>query len=403
MLHLRTLSAAVSALVVAGLAAPLAASASAPAVIAPNYDSFYSQPASLGSVPNGTVLSARAVSLYGPNQAALGLTAYQLKFRSQDSLGKPVADVTTVILPPSRSGSGPAPVVSYQVAEDSLGLQCAPSYAMRVGSAAVSGSEEFLMMLALAQGWVLSVPDYEGPTSQYTAGVQAGHAVLDGLRAVERFTASGATATSKVAMWGYSGGGQATAWAGELQGSYAPELNVVGIAEGGVPSDIGATIERTDGTSLAGEELGSVIGLSRAYPSASLGPVLNDAGWTAVAKASALCNTDLLATFANTVLDNLTTVPNAVESPAFAAVLDSVSLGQHAPTAPVLAYHAVSDELIPISQSDALQAWYCDQGVADYYVRVPNGGHVQVMLAGANGALVWLSDRFAGKPAPTNC
>ena len=402
MLRLRSLCAVASTFAVIGFVAPGSANAAAPAVQNPYYDAFYAQPASLASVPNGTVLQARPVSLYTSNQVALGLTAYQVKYRSQDSLGKPVADVTTVILP-QRAAPGPVPVLSYQVAEDSLGLQCAPSYALRTGSTTVSGSEEFLMMLALAQGWVLSVPDYEGPNSQYTAGVQAGHAVLDGIRATERFAASGATSASKVGLWGYSGGGQATAWAGELQGSYAPELNLVGIAEGGVPSDIGATIARTDGTPLAGEELGSVIGLSRAYPSASLGPYLTDTGKTAVMKAAILCNADLLATFANANLDDYMSVPDSIDLPQFSAVLDAVAAGQNAPVAPVYAYHEVNDELIPVAQSDALQAWYCSQGVADYYVRIASGTHVQGLLGGANAALYWLSDRFAGKAPVSNC
>lgn len=377
-------------------------SAASAAVLSPYADPFYAQSGALTSVANGTVLAARQVTLVTPTQAVLPLTAYELKYRSQDSLGRPVADVTTVILPLNRA-AGPTPVLSYQVAEDSLGMPCAPSYSLRAGATTVSGAEQFLIMLALQQGWVVSVPDYEGPYSQYTAGVQAGHAALDAVRATENYAATGTTAASPVGFWGYSGGGQATAWAGELQGSYAPELNVVGIAEGGVPSDVGSVIKATDGTPLAGEEFGSIIGLSRAYPSASLGPVLNSTGRSVVYSAATACTSAMLASFAGRSIDDLTTVPNAVDLPSFAAVLHADSLGQNAPDAPVFAYHAVNDEIIPVAQADALQAWYCSQGVADYYDRVPVGGHVQTLLSAASSALQWLSDRFAGVPAPTNC
>lgn len=398
MLRPRALAASVAALALTIVALPGQASAY---VVNPYYDSFYSQPAGLAYVPNGTVLASRPVSLLASNQVALPLIAYEVKYRSQDSVGKPVADVTTVILPPTPAPG--APVLSYQVAEDSLGLQCAPSYALTTGSTTLSSSEEFLMMLALAQGWTLSVPDYEGPWSQYTAGRQAGHAVLDGVRAVENFAASGATATSRVGLWGYSGGGQATAWAGELEGTYAPELNVVGVAEGGVPADISAVMDAADGTPFAGLEIGAVTGLSRAYPSASLGSVLNATGRSVAGKLALLCNSDLLSTFAGMTMDSLTTVPNATSLPKFASVVNSNELGQYIPQAPVYNYHAIHDEFLPIAAADALSATYCSEGVTVMHVRIPTGDHIQALLSGATGALQWLGDRFAGRPATDNC
>jgi hypothetical protein len=178
---------------------------------------------------------------------------------------------------------------------------------------------------------------------------------------------------------------------------------VVGVAEGGVPADIGDIIHRADGTPLAGEELGAVVGLSRAYPAASLAPVLNAAGRAAAANVGTLCNSDMLADYSGMTFDSYTTVPDAIDLPQFAAVLAGDVLGQQPPVAPVYDYHAVNDELIPIADNDALQAQYCSEGVTDYYVRIPTGGHVAGMLGGAYGAIGWLSDRFAGKPAASNC
>ncbi len=60
------------------------------------------------------------------------------------------------------------------------------------------------------------MPDFEGPKSVFMAGPQAGHAVLDGIRAVKNFGTGGVGAANKWALNGYSGGAQATGWAAEL-------------------------------------------------------------------------------------------------------------------------------------------------------------------------------------------
>jgi hypothetical protein len=41
-------------------------------------------------------------------------------------------------------------------------------------------------------------------------------------------------------MWGYSGGAAAVAWAAALKTSYAPDLNIVGVAQGGTPANLTA-------------------------------------------------------------------------------------------------------------------------------------------------------------------
>jgi hypothetical protein len=122
-----------------------------------------------------------------------------------------------------------------------------------------------------------------------------------------------------------------------------------------------------------------------------------------VTEVGQVCNSDMLAAFANTSLDSFTTVPDALDRAPTAAALAADQLGQQTPDAPVYDYHAVNDELIPIAENDALQAKYCSEGVNDYYVRLPTGGHIPALLGGASGALAWLSDRFAGKPPVSNC
>ena len=78
------------------------------------------------------------------------------------------------------------------------------------------------MAAALAEGWVVSVPDHEGPDGLWGAPMEPGYRVLDGLRAALSFDRFGLAPGSKVGLWGYSGGGLASAWAAEAHADYAP-------------------------------------------------------------------------------------------------------------------------------------------------------------------------------------
>jgi hypothetical protein len=52
---------------------------------------------------------------------------------------------------------------------------------------------------------------------------------------------------------------------------------------------------------------------------------------------------------------------------------------------------------------DALVRKHCAEGVTMQYDRIPIGGHVTVAVQGAPGALAYVHDRPAGRPAARNC
>src|SRR5262249_37625989 len=146
-----------------------------------------------------------------------------------DALGNAAATPALVIVPdlPAPAG-GKRPLVSYQVAEDSLATKCAPSYQLQQGvppENLVAQAEILLIDGLLEHGWSVVVPDYQGPDSAYGAGLQSGRMTLDGIRAAESLPQAEVDGSrTKVGMMGYSGGSIATGWAAELQPSYEPEL-----------------------------------------------------------------------------------------------------------------------------------------------------------------------------------
>ena len=206
------------------------------------------------------------------------LTATQLLYRSTDLNGLPQAAVTTVVVPADRAAAAAGPILSYQCAIDAVAGSCFPSYALRRGAKAVGALAQFEFLLvaaALAEGWAVSIPDHEGPTGSGVPRREPGYHVLDGLRAA--LNARGAQPVARdapIGLWGYSGGGLATAWATEVHADYAPELNVVGAVLGSPVGDLGHTFRRLNGSFFSGLPALVVAALSHVYP--DLDRVINE-------------------------------------------------------------------------------------------------------------------------------
>jgi hypothetical protein len=227
--------------------------------------------------------------------------------------------------------------------------------------------------------------------------------VLDGIRAARAFAPAG-LAAAPVGMIGYSGGALATAQAAQLQATYAPELPLAGIALGGVVPDVKATVHQFDVLGLDGAIVMGVVGVDRAYPDANLTSYFNDKGKAALAASAKDCINDAVARYPGLDINTLTTTPDVLDRPEVTALLWRISpLGRPGtPTAPVYDYHGSSDELAPIGPDRELVARYCRAGVRVQHVELP-GEHFSELVAGAPGALAYLGDRFAGKPAPSTC
>ena len=119
---------------------------------------------------------------------------------------------------------------------------------------------------ALAEGWAVSVPDHEGTDGIWGAPREPGYHILDGLRAALNFEPLGLSPEAPIGLWGYSGGGLATAWAAEMYADYAPELNVVGAVLGSPVADLGSAYRRLNGSIYSGLPAMVVAALSHVYP-----------------------------------------------------------------------------------------------------------------------------------------
>ena len=385
--------------------------ASTDLLVSPNSDPFYTPPDGFARYQPGTILRSRPVTLLGAMQPTLG-SAYQLLYRTTDATGRPTTTVAT-LMTPAAPASGPRKLVSYQTAYDSLTLNCAPSYTMRGGNNGGSTQqlESIFIGQELAQGWDVVVPDYEGPQSEWAVGPMLGQATLDGIRAAEAFPPGMLDGSdTPVAMNGYSGGAIASNWAEALAPEYAPELQIVAVAAGGIFPDVDYTVSTLDGSPWYGVQLGVLVAAGRAYPALQPSLLLNATGQALAAQdaqdADGCAGAATNAPGGNAAEYTVYPTSEALAAaPRVKQVLDNLNLDRApVPTAPSFFYNAIGDELAHIGPVDQMVARYCAAGATiDYYRDPVASGPVPGLFAYWPLALQYMKDRFAGEPAPTTC
>jgi hypothetical protein len=351
------------------------------------------------------VLRSREVELAFLGLIPQRITATQLLYRTTDMHGNPEAAATTVIVPTERGPEAITPVVSYQCAIDAVSSRCFPSYALRrraVAPGAVAQFEFLLIAAALAEGWALSVPDHEGRNGMWGAPYEPGYHVLDGLRATLNTERLGLSPSAPIGLWGYSGGGLASAWAAEMSGSYAPDLNVVGAVLGSPVGDPGHTFRRLNGTYMSGLPALVVAALADIYP--ELNKIIQEhatkEGKDLLQRLHHWTTAEALIRMVKKDMDDMVDVPleEILDTPEVKHVFDDIKLGAAVPTPPVLIVQAVHDQLMSVADIDELADTYSAGGADVTYHRDLLSEHLSLYPLSAPMALRWLTDRFNGKP-----
>ncbi len=386
-------------LIIGGVRRPAAdASESGPPPPGPSGDAFYEVPSPLPAGQPGDIVRWRpSVALWNIGSA----NAWEVMYLSTDANGERDA-VTGTVLVPKETDPATAPIVGFAVGTQGPAFRCTPSRSIRQGTL----YDQPAINDSISSGFAVAITDYEGygphTTPTYMTGRSMGPAVIDMVRAAQRLPAGQLSSDAKVVFQGYSQGGGGALWAAELQPTYAPELNLVGVVAGGVPADLATVAEGLDDSVGFGFLAFASVGLDAAYPELKLDTFLNDHGRTELAKAKAdYCAPQLLLYEAFGQISDFTT-SNPLDTPQWQARLAENKLGAAPPKVPVLQYHASHDEIVDLAQADALHRTYCDSGVRLQFDTILSD-HLTGVLTGNGAAHEWIVDRFAGAAAPSNC
>jgi pimeloyl-ACP methyl ester carboxylesterase len=375
----------------------------------PEDDPFYQPPKGFENDPPGTILRTRSVETAFIGYIPDPVESHQILYRTTAVDGSAIATVTTVFKPWFPKDDR---FVSFHVAYDASATKCSPSYVYQWGAppnSLISSYELLIIQVYLALGYVVAVPDYEGPHAAFSPGHIEGMGVLDNMRAVSNFGDSGLSTTHPMIIgYGYSGGAIATGWAGALQPNYAPELDIKGWVQGSTPSNLTGTMVALDGELFAGFVPPAVAGLLK--PSAyedELTPIMSrvmtDKGRKALDFTNSHCDVANLLHFAGASMlstDMQTMGKDLLYDPTVVSVMKENILGldqEETPTAPVYVYHASNDEIIPYSNASTMVDSWCNRGVDVKFTTFGNGGHLTTEIIGVVDAVKFAEAAFDGK------
>lgn len=396
-----------------------------PATAAPNTsDAFYTPPADYEATAPGSILRIRPIQASYFQAIPMQVQAWQLLYRTTGADGGPYAAVTTVLK--SASSVQPSAILSFQNMTDAVAPHCMPSQILQQGQVpwldfsqagpvelSTMANESPMVAAALSRGWAVSVPDFGGIDNHFLSPREPGYVALDGIRAAESFEPMNLSGPdTRAVLWGYSGGGIATAWAAQEQPQYAPELNVVGAALGAPVGDFRAAIYSANGTPIGGALVPvALMGMVQSSPefAAALNQYLTPAGQQKITDAMLSCTPqNLLSNMGFNANQYLTvSLDQVLADPVISATINAGQLGGSAPTAPVYVYNAIGDEISTIGGVDALVDTYCAGSTPVTYrqeqMALPISGHTFEWFLGAPGALAWLQQRAENPSVQVGC
>ncbi|HMT50491.1 lipase family protein [Dietzia sp. UBA5065] len=402
---------------------------------------FYQPPAELPAAA-GALIRTEAFPLAGALPAIpgaeqltsaagpLSTDARRIMYTSVGSRGQQIA-VTGAYLQPRAPWTGPGtrPLAVIAPGTQGQGDHCAPSTTfqnlatVRTDPPGVGVGYELIKAYALlARGWAVAITDYEGLGTpgihSYVNREASARAVLDLARAAPTVPGADVGPGPRTVFIGYSQGGGSVAAAAELHPQYAPEINLVGTAAGSPPADLLATLEKADGSAIAGVIGYALNSLVAAYPQMAdaLDGHLNDRGRQMLAVTSDQCIGETAVQFFQRRTGEFTASGASAgdiarQDPVIMGFLERQRIGRLTPTTPVRILSPVNDDVVAGPQSLQLGRDWCARGVAvdmviDHTPPVATGmviNHAAPMLTGLGGAVQYLADRIDGLPAPVNC
>jgi uncharacterized membrane protein HdeD (DUF308 family)/alpha-beta hydrolase superfamily lysophospholipase len=363
-------------------------------------DAFYKPPSTVPARP-GVLLRVERYTRGIPRQ----WRAWRILYTTTRDENTP-AVASGLVIAAGGLHPGPRSVIAWAHGTTGVASPCAPSLLpSRWNAHIIPGVNQ-----ALARGWVIVATDYVGLGTAgphpYLIGQGEARSVLDSVRAARQMPEL--SLGSSTVVWGHSQGGHAALWAGMLAPTYAPDVNVVGVAALAPASDLKALVEEVRHT-LEGRILASYIlsAYSDIYSDVSFDHYVRPAARVLVREAADRC------------LDIPDAIPSAITAllsrePVYAVPpLDGAlgrRLAENTPTGPIkvplLIAQGLDDEVVLPSAQRSYVNRLCHSGQSVEYQTYRRRDHNSLVWPGSRmvpNLLAWTEARFAGRAQPSGC
>ncbi|NUT00513.1 MAG: alpha/beta fold hydrolase [Sphingomonas sp.] len=360
---------------------------------------FFNAAAPVAAQAPGTLISADPIV-----ETPGGTQAWRVAYWTSLENGRAVKATGMVVAPREAIPPSPRNVLAWTHGTWGVVSRCAPSLSPNFWTATPG-------LAAVKKGYVVVAPDYPGLGSDgvhpFLVGVDTGRSVLDAVRAARQI--AGAAAGSRFAVWGESQGGHAALWTGQIARSYAPDLQLVGVAAAAPPTNL------VENLWLAGNK--SV----RAFFTAYIGFTWNRRYGAPLTTFGGAQTRGILTRLAQNNCIELNSKPR-IGTVLGVATLQSrwknLDLGRVQPWAglaqrnspstrgiewPLLIAQNAKDDLVAPSVTRAFARAACHAGARLSWIDIKGPGHATSARDSATETLGWIEDGFAGKPVPNEC
>jgi acetyl esterase/lipase len=331
-----------------------------------------------------------------------GIKGYRVLYRSTNFDGRPVA-VTGALIFPAQASQGPRPVVAWAHPTTGVVSGCAPTLLPNL-SQVIMGIDEIT-----DKGWVIAATDYIGLGTKdphpYLIGIAEANAVIDIVRAARQL--KDIEAGERFAVWGHSQGGHAALYTGLHAKTYAPDLELVGVAAAAPATELARLFQADEGTASGrGLTAMTVLAWSRLFEW-PLGELVDAAAMKPFEKVASDCIEDLPQFFAED--QDLKALPrqflkiDPLTDPKFTPVIEANTPGALPTGMPVFIAQGTADTTVRPEITKDYVRRLCEGGARVHLKMMAGVSHVTAALDAAYHAVAWMADRFAGAPAPNSC
>ncbi|MEI6259881.1 MAG: alpha/beta fold hydrolase [Deltaproteobacteria bacterium] len=386
----------------------------------PNGRSVYDAPDPLPPGKHGDMIWAIKIKTDIP-----GAQAWKILYRSTDIHDTPVPVSGMVIAPAGKAKTGNRPVVSYAHGTAGLARSCAITlvdnpakdasfYSFPDSPDSVDAGVPGLTQM-IAAGYVVVATDYQGLGTpgfhQYLVGPTAARNVLDAIVAAQQIPQAGAG--KRAVVLGWSQGGQAAVWAGQLADYVASSTKILGavalapvnaLEQSKIEAQIIASGKKLT-TMMGAETAMAQYAMTTTFPELKLSDVLTPLGIEYIKEASKhQCNKQM-----GQSLDYIqawkgsATRSDPQNQEAWLKRIEQMALGFVPAKAPIAIYQGDDDPIIFPAASEAYVKTACASGTTISYTHYPDTDHLRVPGRAQADFLGWIADRFADKPAPSSC
>ena len=361
---------------------------------------FYDQPDELPDGPPGTIVRSEVI-----DDAIPRATTYRVLYTSTGFDGEPTAVSGLVVVPDAPAPPEGRRVLAYAHGTIGVAPRCAPSLQTPPEPLLYEGGQLFV-----DAGYVIAATDYQGLGTAgphpYSLGEFAGMNELDNVRAA--LALPEADAGSDFVVWGHSQGGQSAVFTGQLAATYAPELNLLGVAAGGPPSDLidlfKVNVDTQVGKILVAMAIDS---WARVYDDASLDQIVTPSARPIVSRVARNCiyNQAQILSSAPAALALGLTFLSA--PPWEAEPWRTIAAENHLPSneigAPILLVQSDADTIIAPEVTAGYRDRLCDLGETVEYHELAGLPHPAVGHEAAPYVFDWVGARFDGAEPTNTC